>query len=100
MARARDQENGFGEVAEAWRHSAQKISADLARTIRDAREAAEQLSDAVRHSAEGVSETAMLTTRQSADAVQTSVRRHPIAWLAGAAGVGALIGLVLASSRR
>lgn len=99
MARARDQENGFEEVSEALRHSASKISADLARTMRDAREAAEELSQALRHSAEGVAHSAVESTRETAHAVQKSFHRHPVAWVAGAAGVGALIGLLLASSR-
>ena len=100
MARARDQDNRLEEVSEAWRHSASKISADLARTMRDAREAAEELSRALRHSAEGVADSAVATSRETAHAVQKSFQRHPVAWVAGAAGVGALIGLLLASTHR
>jgi ElaB/YqjD/DUF883 family membrane-anchored ribosome-binding protein len=99
MART-SEENGFSEVSEAWRHSAQKISADLNRTARDAREAAQELSEAVRHSAEGIAESAATRTRETVDTVQTNVRRLPVDWLAGAAGIGTLIGLVLASGSR
>lgn len=100
MARARDSENGFEEVSEAWRHSAAKISADLARTMKDAREAAEELSTAIRHSAGTVADSAVASTLETTHAVQKSFQRHPVAWVAGAAGVGALIGLLLASTHR
>lgn len=100
MAQSRDLENGFNEVGEAWRHSAAKISADLARTAHDAREAAAELTQAIRHSADDVADAAAVRTRQSARALRASVREHPLTWIAGTAGVGALIGLLLTTRRR
>jgi ElaB/YqjD/DUF883 family membrane-anchored ribosome-binding protein len=87
------------EVAEAWRRSTTKLSADLERTARDAREAAAELSDALRRSAAGVADTAAEHVRDGAATVRQEVKQRPLVWLAAAAGAGAVIGMLLANSR-
>jgi ElaB/YqjD/DUF883 family membrane-anchored ribosome-binding protein len=93
-------DNGTGEVSEAVRHAAAKLSNDLSRTARDAREAAEELSEALRHSASGVADKARARASAATHNVQEGVRTHPIAWLGAAAGAGALLSLLLASRSR
>lgn len=105
MARAADVGNR-GEVAEAVRHAAAKLSQDLSRTARDAQTAAAEFASAVQHEAEELgertvefSEEAVKRARGATKAMQRNVREHPISWVAAAAGAGAIIGLLLARRR-
>jgi ElaB/YqjD/DUF883 family membrane-anchored ribosome-binding protein len=88
-----------GEVSEAMRQAATKLSSDLSRTARDAREAAEELGDALRHSAKDVAEKAQAQASETARGVRRGVREHPIAWLGAAAGAGALLSLLMSANR-
>ncbi len=99
MASSNHAERG-GEVQEAMRHAAERLSSDLSRTARDAREAAEELGRALRHSAGDVADHARQSATEATHTVQQSVRKHPIAWIGGAAGVGALVGMLLSQGRR
>ena len=90
---------GNREVAEAMRHASAKLSQDLARTAQDAQEAAAELANAVRNSASDFGEETVTRARATTRAVQRGMREHPIAWGAAAIGVGALIGLLMASRR-
>lgn len=105
MARAADIGNR-GEVAEAVRHAAAKLSQDLSRTARDAQSAAAEFATAVQHEAEDLGERtiefgeqAARRARGASRAVQENVREHPITWVAAAAGAGAILGLLLARRR-
>lgn len=97
---AQAQSGNGGEVAEAVRHAAAKLSEDLSRTARDTRSAAEELAAALRHSAADLGEEAVQRARFASKVTQESVREHPVTWVAAAAGVGLLVGFLLASSRR
>lgn len=100
---ARAETGNRGEVAEAVRHATAKLSQDLSRTARDAQAAAAEFATAVQHEAADLgertiefSEETVKRARGATKAVQQNVREHPIAWVAGAAGVGALVALLLA----
>jgi ElaB/YqjD/DUF883 family membrane-anchored ribosome-binding protein len=94
------QTNGASdEVNQAMRHAATKLSDDLARTARDAREAAEELGSALRHSASDVADKAKARATETTRGLRRGVRQHPIAWLGAAAGVGALAGLLMVARR-
>jgi ElaB/YqjD/DUF883 family membrane-anchored ribosome-binding protein len=82
-----------GEINEAMRHATAKLSQDLARTAEDARSAAAELATAIGRWATDFGGEALSSTRR---AVEARVRRHPITWVAAAAGLGALAGLLLA----
>lgn len=96
---AQAQSGNRGEVADAVRHAATTLSEDLSRTARDTQAAAAELAAALRHSATGMSEEAVMRARAATRATQDSVREHPITWTAAAAGVGMLVGFLLASRR-
>jgi ElaB/YqjD/DUF883 family membrane-anchored ribosome-binding protein len=96
---AHAQTGNRGEVAEAVRHAAVKLSEDLSRTARDTQSAASELVTALRHTAADVTEEAAGRARAATRAVQVNVRQHPIAWAAAAAGAGALIGFLMAKRR-
>lgn len=88
------------EVQEAMRHAAERLGADLSRTARDAREAAEELGSALRRSGGAAAERARDTAVEATSTVRRSVANHPMAWLGGAAGLGALVGLLLSHRSR
>jgi ElaB/YqjD/DUF883 family membrane-anchored ribosome-binding protein len=92
--------NGDGEISEAMRHAATKLSNDLARTARDARDAADDLTEAVRHSAKDATDKARARATEMTGAMQSGVREHPMVWLGAAAGAGALISLLVAMRAR
>lgn len=103
---ARAEIGNRGEMSEAARHAAVKLSEDLARTARDAQAAAAELASAVQHEAVEFGERTvafgqrtMKGARRATEAVQENVREHPITWVAAAAGAGAIIGLLLARRR-
>jgi ElaB/YqjD/DUF883 family membrane-anchored ribosome-binding protein len=96
---AQAQSGNRGEVAEAVRHAAVKLSEDLSRTARDTQSAAADLASALRHTAADFGEETMERARAATKAAQENVREHPIAWAAAAAGAGALIGFLLAQRR-
>jgi ElaB/YqjD/DUF883 family membrane-anchored ribosome-binding protein len=88
-----------GEVAEAVRHAAAKLSEDLSRTARDTQSAAAELTTALRHTAADFGEETLARARAATKAAQDNVRQHPIAWAAAAAGAGAVVGFLLANRR-
>jgi ElaB/YqjD/DUF883 family membrane-anchored ribosome-binding protein len=88
-----------GEVSDAMREAATKLSNDLARTARDAREAADDLGEALRHSAEDVADKARSNARIANRDFRRGVRDHPVAWLGAAAGAGALLSLLMVAGR-
>ena len=95
MASRRDMRNG-DEVAETVRRA-------TSRTALDARSVAGELATALQHSAAEIGERtaefgkrAVERARGAAANAQKTVREHPIAWLAAAAGAGTIIGLFLA----
>lgn len=87
------------EVAEVLRDAAATLGADLTRTARDTQEAARDLASAVRHNATAFGEDAADRMRTTTRAVRKEVRTHPVAWAAGAAGVGFLLGSLLTKRR-
>lgn len=96
---AQAQAGNRGEVAEAVRHAAVKLSEDLSRTARDTQSAASELATALRHTAADFTEETAGRARAATKAAQESVREHPLTWAAAAAGAGALIGFLLARRR-
>jgi ElaB/YqjD/DUF883 family membrane-anchored ribosome-binding protein len=94
----------ISEVSDTVRHAATKLSDDLARTARDAREAADQLGAALRHSAStvasNVADKARARASETTRDMQEGVREHPIAWLGAAVGAGALLTLLLTGRSR
>ena len=93
------QSGNRGEVAEAVRHAAVKLSEDLSHAARDAQSAAAELASALRHTAADFGEEAIERGRAATKAAQENMRQHPIAWTAAATGAGALIGFVMAKRR-
>lgn len=85
-----------GDVSDALRDAASKLGSDMSRTARDAREAAEELSDALRNSAEEAAETAKRGAIGVRRDIRKELREHPAAWLSAAAGIGILIGALVA----
>ena len=96
---AQAQSGNRGEVAEAVRHAAVKLSEDLSRTARDTQSAAAELASALRHTAADFGEEAIERGRAATKAVRENVRKHPIAWATAAASAGALMGFLLAKRR-
>lgn len=96
---AQSQFGNRGEVAEAVRHAAVKLSDDLSRTARDTQSAAAELAGALRHTAADFGEETIERARMATKTVRANVREHPIAWAATAAGAGALVGFLLAKGR-
>lgn len=78
------------EVGEALRHAAARLGQDLSRTAHDAREAAKHLVIAM---GRATGEAALERTERASQALGASVRRNPALWLAGAAGLGAVVAI-------
>jgi ElaB/YqjD/DUF883 family membrane-anchored ribosome-binding protein len=96
---AQAQTGNRGEVAEAVRHAAVKLSEDLSRTARDTQSAAAELATALRHTAADFGEETTKRALGVKHAAEEGVRRHPLTWVAAAGGIGALIGFLLANRR-
>ena len=96
---AQAQSGNRGEVSEAVRHATAKLSQDLARTAQDAQAAASEFAAAVQHTVADLGEDAARQAVGAKHAVEARIRRHPITWVAAAAGAGALLGVILAGRR-
>ncbi len=99
MGKATHANGESNEVSEAVRQAATKLSGDLSRTARDAREAAEDLGQALRHSAKDVASKARTQAESTHRGLRRGMRERPVAWLGAAAGVGALLSLLMTANR-
>lgn len=88
----------WSELAEVLSGAANELRRDMRRATREGKELAEDAVESVAKAADALAHKARDEAQETVKAARAQVQEHPLGAIAAAVGIGALLGVLIASS--